>query len=148
MLPKWGRRLAGPSLHAGLPPLQPCGRTRPFPPAHPQFLPSLTQDSAPWCLGPAVGEQAAGQVCSLRLPSAPHITPPTPPLGGQVSQADTRNSGYQESLFMLLSQACREPHCPSPLTSLCCRDDLAAWMKSGRSGVHLQWALLASYCFL
>lgn len=104
--------------------------------------------TAPWCLGPAVGEQAAGQVCSLRLPSAPHITPPTPPLGGQVSQADTRNSGYQESLFMLLSQACREPHCPSPLTSLCCRDDLAAWMKSGRSGVHLQWALLASYCFL
>lgn len=33
-------------------------------------------------------------------------------------------------------------------TSLCCRDDLAAWMKSGRSGVHFQWALLASYCFL
>lgn len=36
----------------------------------------------------------------------------------------------------------------SSLTSLCWRDDLAAWMKSGRSGVHFQYALLASYCFL
>lgn len=60
-----------------------------------------------------MGDQAAGQVCSLRLPSTPHITPP-PPLGGQVSQADTRNSGYQESLFMLLSQVCQRARLSLP----------------------------------